>query len=166
MPPNISNYILEKSPQTKKKYETQFTQADIETGVEGRFSPRPPFFLCFYCSANLSYDELLFGCSCCLQPLYSWDYCDACSHEESLSVLQKATSGFLIPLVYLFSIYSDLFCTSTLSKGKETGLRICMPRLDYHRINLNLLLVKLVFQQANTTAKDAMSKGQCLLSTE
>lgn len=45
--------------------------------------------------------------------------------------------------VYLFSIYSDLFCTSTLSKGKEPQDMSTINILDYHRRKINLLVVKL-----------------------
>lgn len=63
------------------------------------------------------------------------------------------TPDTIMSYVYLFSIYSDLFCTSTLSKGKKQASGYVCPLSlesgylsvgDYHRIKLNLLVVKSV----------------------
>lgn len=63
------------------------------------------------------------------------------------------TPDKIMSYVYLFSIYSDLFCTSTLSKGKKHASGYVCPLSlesgylsigDYHKIKLNLLVVKSV----------------------
>ena len=162
--PNISNSDLL----------TAFTQsregnnmADIDN-CTGHCDPRWPIGL-----SNGSYVDLnIFGFLCCLQPLSGWDICKA--HNAARSPDQDLDSWHLnIPQEYLFSIYSDLFCT-TLSKGIEAvQTALCVFISPMAEVGILFFCIS---SQDKMTAKDlhslecdrcyTISKGQCLHFTE
>lgn len=86
MTPNISNNRADMAA-TK-----HCTGQSVETGVEGRFSPRPPIFrslvtqisvVFLLACHNLRYVDL-FEFPRCPQPLYSCNTCKAHRHKKGL----------------------------------------------------------------------------------